>query len=155
MHAEKAVSGIVPGDEAGWSVRIGRWEIIGRLLVEGACTSFVGQKKLRGEVSQLRDLPQERCGLPVDVLFEHLLAGILGEKQERRGPAGQIESVSRFSFLEGGEVGNYVNLRRVGPLSCFLSSWRHAGVRTGQSRLMAADLSPEISFLELDLKWVC
>jgi len=44
--------------------------------------------------------------------FELLLAGIFGEKQERRGPAGQIESVSRFSFLEGGEVGNYVNLRR-------------------------------------------
>jgi hypothetical protein len=59
------------------------------------------------EVSQSRNLPQERCGLPVDVLFEHL-AGIFGEKQERRGPAGQIESVSRFSFLEGGEVGNYV-----------------------------------------------
>ena len=155
MHAEKAVSGIVPGDEAGWSVRIGRWEIIGRLLVEGACTSFVGQKKLRGEVSQLRDLPQERCGLPVDVLFEHLLAGILGEKQERRGPAGQIESVSRFSFLEGGEVGNYVRLRRSCLVMFSLTFWRHTRVRAGQSQLTATDLSPEISFLELDLRWVC
>lgn len=63
-------------------------------------------------MSQSRDLPRERCGLPVDVLFEHLLAGIFGGKQERRGPAGQIESALRFSFLEGGEVGNYVNLRR-------------------------------------------
>lgn len=56
MHAEKAVSGIVPGDEAGWSVRIGRWEIIGRLLVEGACASF-GQKKLRGRSESIEGSP--------------------------------------------------------------------------------------------------
>ena len=57
MHAEEAVFGIVPGDEAGWSVRIGRWEIIGRLLVEGACTSFVGQKKLRGRSESIEGSP--------------------------------------------------------------------------------------------------
>jgi hypothetical protein len=69
VHAEKAAFGIVLGDEARWSVGIGRWEIIGRLLVEGACASFVEQKKLRGgSVSQLRDLPRERCGLLVDGL---------------------------------------------------------------------------------------
>ena len=69
VHAEKAASGIVLGDEARWSVGIGRWEIIGRLLVEGACASFVGQKNLRGRsVSQSGDLPRERCGLPVDGL---------------------------------------------------------------------------------------
>ena len=93
--------------------------------------------------------------------FKLLLVGVFGEKQNRGGPAGQIESVSRFPFLEGNEVGNYVGLRcscpvgRVGPLMFSLAFWRHTRVRAGQSQLTATDLSPEISFLELDLKWVC
>lgn len=117
----------------------------------------MGQKKLRRRsVSQSRDLPRERRGLPVDGL-QALLVDVFGEKQDRGGLAGQIESVSRFPFLEGSEVGNYVGLRRSypGPLSCFLTFWRHTRVRAGQSQLTATDLSPEISFLELDLKWVC
>jgi hypothetical protein len=117
VHAEKAVSGIVPGDEAGWSVGVRK--LLADSWSRERALHLWDRRSLGEEVSQSRDLPRERCGLPVDVLFEYLLAGIFGEKQERRGPAGQIESVSRFSFLEGGEVGNYVNLGRVGPLSCF------------------------------------
>jgi hypothetical protein len=66
--------------------------------------------------------------------FELLPAGVFGEKQERRGPAGQIESVSRFSFLEGGEVGNYVNLRRIARMFS-LTFWRHARVRLANCNL--------------------
>ena len=87
--------------------------------------------------------------------FELLLVGVFGEKQDRGGLAGQIESVSRFSFLEGGEVGNYVRLRRSCLVMFSLTFWRHTRVRAGQSQLTATDLSPEISFLELDLRWVC
>jgi hypothetical protein len=50
VHAEKAASGIVLGDEARWSVGIGRWEIIGRLLVEGACASLWDKRSLGEEV---------------------------------------------------------------------------------------------------------
>ena len=87
--------------------------------------------------------------------FKLLLVGVFGEKQDRGGLAGQIESVSRFPFLEGNEVGNYVGLRCSCPGMFSLTFWRHTRVRAGQSQLTATDLSPEISFLELDLKWVC